>query len=108
MAKQYLNLILMLPFLTVFAAAFFRPKLGAAMFMRILLLFCLAVLITPLSLAQTGILSGRVIDSKTTEPLPFANVFINNTTIGAATDVNGNFQLKNIPVGSSEVVYSFV
>src|SRR6478609_3666627 len=76
--------------------------------MRILLLFCLAGLIIPCSLAQTGMLSGRVIDSKTTEPLPFANVFINNTTIGAATDVNGNFQLKNIPVGSSEVVYSFV
>ncbi len=60
------------------------------------------------SLAQTGTISGRVLDSQTSEPLPFANVFINNTTIGAATDTNGNFVLKNVPAGTSEILYSFV
>jgi hypothetical protein len=59
------------------------------------------------SLAQTGTLAGRVIDAATLEPLPFANVFINNTTIGTATDVSGNFTLS-VPAGSQEVVFSFI
>jgi hypothetical protein len=61
-----------------------------------------------MSMAQTGSVSGRVLDSQTLEPLPFANVFINNTTIGAGTDAKGEFVFKDVPVGSSEIVYSFV
>ena len=41
--------------------------------------------------SQTGQINGKVLDSKTQEPLPFANVFINNTTIGVAADANGDF-----------------
>src|SRR5690349_15460265 len=58
--------------------------------------------------AQTGTIEGRVIDAATLEPLPFANVFINNTTIGISTDVSGNFKLQNVPAGNHEVVFSFV
>lgn len=57
--------------------------------------------------AQT--ITGRVLDAKTSEPLPFANVFINNTTIGAVTDANGYFSLSGIAdPGNYEVVFSFV
>lgn len=59
-------------------------------------------------LCQTGLISGRIIDAQSQEPLPFAHVFINNTTIGTTTDVEGNFLLKNVPVGSNEIIYSFV
>lgn len=31
--------------------------------------------------------------------IPFANVLIVSTTIGASTDINGNFEIKNVPVG---------
>lgn len=59
--------------------------------------------------AQSGSIKGRVIDSKTLEPLPFANVFLNNTTIGTVSDVNGDFLLKNIgQAGAYELVISFV
>ncbi len=34
---------------------------------------------------------GVVIDKEKGEPLPFANVFIKGTSIGAATDRNGIF-----------------
>jgi hypothetical protein len=52
---------------------------------------------------------GKVLDAKTQEELAFANVFINNTTIGTVSDTNGYFSLKlpNDP-GSYELVFSFV
>lgn len=59
--------------------------------------------------AQSGSIKGRVIDSKTLDPLPFANVFLNNTTIGTVTDTNGDYLLKNIEQeGTYELVISFV
>src|SRR4051794_38338462 len=58
--------------------------------------------------SQNATITGRVIDSKTQEPLPFANVFINNTTVGTATDDKGYFVLKKVPPGQVEVVFSFV
>ncbi len=52
---------------------------------------------------------GKVLDSKTLEALPFANVFINNTTLGTVTDTNGEFALTSIKVpGMYELVFSFV
>ncbi len=58
--------------------------------------------------AQTGTLKGKMVDAQNREALPFGNVFINNTTIGTAADVNGNFELKNIAFGQSELVFSYV
>jgi len=52
---------------------------------------------------------GKVQDSKTLEALPFANVFINNTTIGTVTDINGGFNLGTIrETGMYELIFSFV
>jgi hypothetical protein len=55
-------------------------------------------------LAQTGKIVGRIIDSKTFKPLPLVNIFINKTTYGTITDNLGNFELRNIPFGSAEIV----
>lgn len=57
---------------------------------------------------QSGHIKGHIIDSQTNESLPYANIFINNTTIGTATDVNGDFQIKDVPNGISELVISYV
>ena len=37
------------------------------------------------------------------EHIPFANVYIKNTTIGTTTDATGHFQLINMPVGTHTV-----
>jgi len=58
--------------------------------------------------AQTSTISGRVIDSETNEGLPYANVFINQSTLGTATDENGNFSLLKIPYGVNELVVSYI
>jgi hypothetical protein len=39
-------------------------------------------------------ISATVIDSITEEPIPFANVIVKGTTIGATTDFEGKFSLK--------------
>ena len=49
--------------------------------------------------AQTNEVSGTIRDEKGT-PLPGVNVLIETTTLGAATDVDGYYTIKNIPVGS--------
>ena len=43
--------------------------------------------------------SGRVVDSKTGEPVQGATVRLRNTNIGCATDDEGKFLLRNIPDG---------
>jgi hypothetical protein len=60
------------------------------------------------TLGQTGQLAGKVVDAATQEPLPFAHVFVNNTTLGTSTDANGNFIIRSVPIGTTEIIYSFV
>ncbi|HCM75859.1 MAG TPA: hypothetical protein DIS90_05730 [Cytophagales bacterium] len=55
-----------------------------------------------------GTISGITLDSLSGEVLPFANVFVNNTTIGTSADHNGEFTLKNLQVGYNDVVFSYV
>ncbi|MFQ5584077.1 MAG: carboxypeptidase-like regulatory domain-containing protein, partial [Calditrichia bacterium] len=47
----------------------------------------------------TGKIVGSVLDSKSKEPLIGANVVIEGTTLGAATDVDGTFVILQIPPG---------
>ncbi len=56
--------------------------------------------------AQT--ISGTVKNSKTGEAMPFANVFVNNTTIGSTTDVNGKYLISGNLPRNIELVASFV
>ena len=46
-----------------------------------------------------GILKGKVIDVKG-EPIIGANVFLQGTTLGAATDFEGNYTIKSVPEGN--------
>lgn len=59
-------------------------------------------------MAQTGTISGIVQDSLTGDPVIGANVLIVNTQLGAATDVNGHFELKNIQPGKYDLEISCI
>lgn len=50
-----------------------------------------------------GKIVGEVYHATTREPLPGANIIIVGTTIGAAADEDGYFQIDNIPVGTYSV-----
>jgi outer membrane receptor protein involved in Fe transport len=60
------------------------------------------------ALAQgTGTLAGRVIDAQSGETLIGANVRIDGTTLGAATNINGEFRIIGVPVGTYTVTASY-
>ena len=48
---------------------------------------------------STGKIVGKVTDGDTKEPLPSANVMIVGTRLGAATDIDGDFFILNVPPG---------
>jgi outer membrane receptor for ferrienterochelin and colicin len=55
------------------------------------------LLVSMLTFAQTGTVKGRVYNAKTNEPLEFATVQIQGTTIGNTTDLDGNYEIKASP-----------
>ncbi len=69
----------------------------------------LLLLICGLGLAgNTGTIVGRVTDKKTGEPLAFANVVVEGTELGAATDEMGRYQIINVPPGRYKVTASYI
>jgi len=51
-------------------------------------------------------ISGTVVDADTREPLPFVNVFLASTALGAVTDTVGNFEIRNVPTGAYDLIFS--
>ncbi len=51
---------------------------------------------------------GRVIDKTTSEPLPYANVFLKNTKYGAITDNDGFFRIINIPAKKYIIIIQYI
>jgi hypothetical protein len=67
------------------------------------------VLTAQLALAQpTAVLTGRVLDKATKEPIPFASVYVGNTTKGTTANADGAFALRNVPAGSLDIIASAV
>ncbi|WP_020600638.1 carboxypeptidase-like regulatory domain-containing protein [Spirosoma panaciterrae] len=54
------------------------------------------------------VLTGYVTDGPTGKPVPFANVYVNGSTRGAITDEKGYYTLTGMPLGTVEIVASFV
>jgi len=49
--------------------------------------------------AQTGSIKGRVYNIKNNDPLPFTNIIISGTTVGAVSDIDGNFVFTGLKPG---------
>jgi len=58
--------------------------------------------------AQKGIIKGRIFDSKTNQPLEFAAILIQGTTIGSTSDLDGNFIFTGIEPGFNRLKVSSV
>jgi hypothetical protein len=75
---------------------------------RIRILFLTLLIIPLISLAQTtGKISGKITDENN-EPIIGANIVVEETSLGASADVNGNYFIINIPVGSYELKISAI
>ena len=63
-------------------------------------------------IARPGNISGKVVDQKTAEALPYVNIVIRDIAkkiiTGGITDLEGNFKVKDIPEGVSIVEIQFI
>jgi outer membrane receptor for ferrienterochelin and colicins len=66
------------------------------------------VLVANAAMAQTekGSINGKV--SVQNSPAAFMNIILIETTLGATTDANGNYQITNIPFGKYQIQFSGV
>ncbi len=58
--------------------------------------------------AQKGSVRGFVYDKENGEAIMFCNVIIEGKSIGASTDVNGFFNITNVPVGKHTLFVTYV
>jgi len=56
----------------------------------------------------TGKISGKVLDKETKEPIIGANIVIQGTYFGAATDIEGYYYINNVTPGKYNVVISAI
>ena len=75
---------------------------------KILFLLVCALMSVNMVFAQTSQVTGTVIDSETGEPLIGAQVKVEGTTIGALTDLDGKFTLKNLPRSAKQLTVSYM
>lgn len=73
------------------------------MLRKTLLLFISIILLNPLSAQDKGMIKGRVFDSKTNEPIPFATVIVFGKIIGTTSDFDGNFIIAGLEPGWVEL-----
>ncbi len=71
---------------------------------------CAALLFVTQSImaATSSDVKGRVYDRETKDPLPGANVLVKGTSIGASSDINGNYVIRGVPVGPQTLLVSYV
>jgi len=67
----------------------------------------------PANLPKIGVLQGIVVDSVTTEPIPYASVSVvnmrsNEVITGGITDQTGSFNIREIPMGRYQLVIEFI
>jgi Ca-activated chloride channel homolog len=70
----------------------------------LLLAFLLSINLT----AQTGKIEGKVTDQQTGDVLIGANIYIDGTTFGASTDVNGYYIILNVPPGLYKLTAKYI
>jgi len=78
------------------------------MLRKALLTGCALFLLPALLLAQDGKLRGTVSDRESGDPLIGANVTIGGTTLGAATDLNGDYVVLGVPAGVYTLQVSYI
>lgn len=78
------------------------------MFKRFAIGLLLALAIPALTFAQYGKISGKVVDHETKEALVGATVLLDGTSLGASTDINGEYVILNVPAGTYTVKVTYV
>ena len=78
------------------------------MFPKLYKIFLLVLFACSFTFSQTGRISGKIIDQQTGEALIGANIIIVGTSLGAASDVNGEYLVSNLNAGQYSVKASYI
>lgn len=69
---------------------------------------CLSLFVGPIfAQSGTGVITGRVTNQATREPLWNASVAVRGTALSVATDRDGSFRITGVPSGSQTLVTSY-
>ncbi|MFT6851210.1 MAG: hypothetical protein ACJATA_002030, partial [Sphingobacteriales bacterium] len=66
------------------------------------------IILSSLLFGQTGKIKGRVSNRINNQPVPFANVVVENSTIGTISNDDGNYSLENLKPGTYNLICSFL
>lgn len=72
------------------------------------LLILLAILLPAVAYSQKGIIKGKIVNQKNNEPIEFAGVQIEGTTIGVISDEDGSFTFTDVKPGFVRLLVSFI
>jgi len=70
----------------------------------ILIIFAFLIVVSGKSLAQQTVITGKVTDATTGEPIPYAKVYFKNLHLGATTTFEGLYSIKSDKVEDSLTV----
>lgn len=73
----------------------------------IIFLLC-SISLTGAQAQSTGNIEGQVFDLQSSEALTGVNIVLQGTNYGAATDINGNYRIENIPSGSYTLIATYL
>ncbi|WP_234567041.1 SusC/RagA family TonB-linked outer membrane protein [Rhodohalobacter sp. 614A] len=74
---------------------------------KLLTLVICAFIYSTSAFAQ-GSVSGTVTDSRTGEELPGVNVIIEDLQLGASTDIDGEYEIPNVPEGTYNITVTYI
>lgn len=86
-------------------------NIGLNLFMTIILVF--GVLFTNYQKVYAqqksgGVITGTLLEKGTNDPLPGANIYFSNTTLGTTSGNDGAFEINNINPGNYELIFRFI
>jgi outer membrane receptor for ferrienterochelin and colicin len=58
--------------------------------------------------AQTSTIKGRIFNSINNEAVPFANIYIDSTSVGTTSDIEGNYRITDLKPGTYSLTCSFI
>jgi iron complex outermembrane receptor protein len=73
-----------------------------------ILLSSLVLLFSLQAIAQSGTITGKVSDAETKEALIGVTILVEGTTLGAITDLDGKFNIKNVAPGNRTLRFKYV
>ncbi|MEK9135880.1 MAG: TonB-dependent receptor, partial [Bacteroidota bacterium] len=86
-----------------------RLAFTKALFHRLVMICWLGFCLTYNSHAQsTGSIKGKITDRKSGAPLPLVNVVVKGTSFGAATNNEGEYEIKGLPASTFTLVITLV